>query len=523
MNTTRHLILILGDQLSLNNPALDGFNPAQDQLLMIEASEESTHVPSHKARILAFLSAMRHFAHTLHDTYGQSSLTYIALENNPHPRLADTLTSQLRHSQPQRLICQHPGDHRLKQDITQAAQTEGIALDWCQDRHFLCSLDDFRRWAGSKRTLRMETFYRWMRQRTGILMRPDGQPEGDTWNLDQQNRAAFSAQGPGLRPAHHAVPPDAITQQVITLIEQHFAHHPGLLNSFAWPVTRPDALLALQDFIDHRLSDFGHYQDAMWQDEPYLYHSLLSFALNTQLLHPQEVIQAALDAYRQKRAPLNSVEGFIRQILGWREFMRGVYWLDMPGLSQANHLNHLQPLPDFFWTGHTPMRCLSQAIGQTLATGYAHHIQRLMVIGLYATLTQIHPQQLSDWFHAIYIDATDWVQRPNVVGMATFANGGRFTSKPYIASGAYIQRMSNYCQHCTYQPQQKTGDKACPITTLYWAFLIRHQHWLAQNPRMKLMLSHLNKLDDSQQARLLAQADQHLAQMSQTPCPTASC
>lgn len=512
MNITRHLILILGDQLNLNNPALDGFDPAQDQLLMIEAREESSHVPSHKARILAFLSAMRHFADTLREHFGTSSLTYIFLEDNPHPSLTDTLISQLRHYGPQRLRCQHPGDYRLKHKITQAAQTQSITLEWRQDRHFLCSQEDFRHWAGNKRTLRMETFYRWMRQRTGILMRPDGQPEGGTWNMDQHNRAAFSAQGPGLRPANHSVLPDTITQQVITLIEQHFAHHPGQLDSFAWPVTRTDALLALQDFIDHRLSDFGHYQDAMWQDEPYLYHSLLSFALNTQLLHPREVIDAALSAYHQKLAPLNSVEGFIRQILGWREFMRGVYWLDMPDLSQVNHLNHNQPLPEFFWTGQTPMRCLSQVIGQTLATGYAHHIQRLMVIGLYATLAQIHPQQLSDWFHAIYIDATDWVQRPNVIGMATFANGGRFTSKPYIASGAYIQRMSNYCQHCPYHPQQKTGDKACPITTLYWAFLIRHQHWLTHNPRMKLMLSHLNKLNDNQQAHILSQAEQTLAQ-----------
>lgn len=219
MNITRHLILILGDQLNLNNPALDGFDPAQDQLLMIEAREESSHVPSHKARILAFLSAMRHFADTLREHFGTSSLTYIFLEDNPHPSLTDTLISQLRHYGPQRLRCQHPGDYRLKHKITQAAQTQSITLEWCQDRHFLCSQEDFRHWAGNKRTLRMETFYRWMRQRTGILMRPDGQPEGDTWNMDQHNRAAFSAQGPGLRPANHSVLPDTITQQVITLIE----------------------------------------------------------------------------------------------------------------------------------------------------------------------------------------------------------------------------------------------------------------------------------------------------------------
>jgi deoxyribodipyrimidine photolyase-related protein len=360
-----------------------------------------------------------------------------------------------------------------------------------------------------KKQLRMEFFYRWMRQRTGMLMQGD-EPEGGQWNYDSDNRQSIPKQGLGWIAPPQTFAPDAITQAVMDTVEARFVKHPGKLDRFTYPVTREQALAALDDFIQHRLADFGQLQDAMWTDEPFLFHSLISAPLNCQLLHPQEVLDAALTAYQQGKAPLNSVEGFVRQILGWREFMRGIYGQTANQLLQANHFNHQRLLPDWFWTGNTDMQCLSQVIGQTLATGYAHHIQRLMVIGLYATLAELHPQQVSDWFHAVYIDATDWVQRPNVIGMALYANGGHFTSKPYLASGAYIDKMSNYCQHCRFKPKEKTGANACPITQLYWRFLINHFDELSSNPRTSLMVTHVKKMSDDDKQRLLMQAERHL-------------
>lgn len=508
-HTMSQVILILGDQLSLDNPALKYFNPAEDQLLMIEASEESTHVWSHKARIVYFLSAMRHFAHLLRQQFGEASLDYWALEQHSHASLASALIEAISRHSASQVVCQRPGDLRLSQALEAAAQQHNFRLVWTEDAHFLCRLTEFAQWMKGKKQLRMEFFYRWMRQRTGILMQGD-EPEGGQWNYDSDNRQSIPKQGLGWIAPPKTFVPDAITQSVIERVEARFDTHPGKLDRFSYAVTREQALQALDDFIQHRLADFGQLQDAMWTDEPFLFHSLISAPLNCQLLHPKEVIDAALTAYQQGKAPLNSVEGFVRQILGWREFMRGIYAQTAEQLLQANHFNHQRPLPDWFWTGKTEMTCLSQVIGQTLATGYAHHIQRLMVIGLYATLAELHPQQVSDWFHAVYIDATDWVQRPNVIGMALYANGGHFTSKPYLASGAYIDKMSNYCQHCRFKPKEKLGTNACPITQLYWRFLIEHFDELSSNPRTSLMVTHVKKLSDGDKQRLLAQAESHL-------------
>ncbi len=488
-------MIILGDQLTLDNPALHGFDASQDHIVMAEVMQEATHVWSHPQRITLFLSAMRHFADTLRQA--GYPLTYLHLEQHSHPTLTAVWQALIDQQPPQALLVCEPGDWRILQDMQALAQHNQLPLQVRDDTHFLCSRADFMRWAqgyGKKNSsLRMEFFYRQMRRQTGVLMQGDA-PVGGDWNYDHDNRQPFAKSGPSAVPVTPAFQPDTVTQQVMALVASRFAQHPGQLDGFAWPVTRTQALQLLAVFVREKLPLFGPTQDAMWQQQPTLWHSLLSSSLNLKLLNPREVITAAEQAYQAGHAPLNSVEGFIRQILGWREFIRGVYWLDMPDLKTANHFDHHADLPDWFWSGQTHMHCLSQSIGQTLQLGYAHHIQRLMVIGLFATLAGLSPQRVADWFLAVYVDAVEWVELPNVAGMALFANGGRFTSKPYIASGAYIQRMSNYCQGCRYDPAIKTGERACPYTTFYWDFLIRHEAAFSRNPRMALMVKHVTKL-----------------------------
>jgi deoxyribodipyrimidine photolyase-related protein len=308
---------------------------------------------------------------------------------------------------------------------------------------------------------------------------------------------------------------------VIRLVEQTFPHHPGNLQAFSWPVNRQQALVAVDDFIAHRLPFFGDYQDAMWTAEPFLFHSRLASSLNLKLLHPREVVQDAEQAWRDhpQHYPLAAVEGFIRQILGWREYVRGIYWLHMPGYLDRNALGASEDLPAFYWTAETPMQCLREAIGQTLEYGYAHHIHRLMVTGLYALLYGVHPRQVHEWYLAVYVDAVEWVELPNTLGMSQFADGGIMASKPYAASGKYIQRMSNYCTRCSYKPEEATGDRACPFTTLYWDFLLRHQETLSANPRMAMQLRNLSRLSPDRRELIQIQAARHRQQVSQVPDP----
>lgn len=510
----RHLIIILGDQLTLDNPALQGIDPGQDHLLMAEVVEESTHVWSHKQRITLFLSAMRHFAAQLQAQH--LPLTYFKLNGHTYPDLTAVWQAMLEEHRPSSIKVCEPGDWRVWQALQTVADQYSTPLEVLEDTHFMCSRAQFQRWAakyGEKNSsLRMEFFYRGMRKKHHILMEGD-MPAGGDWNYDHDNRQSLSRQGPQQLSPPPVFSHDAVTKEVMELAQKRFADHPGALEEFAWPVTRDQALNLLQHFIEEKLPEFGPYQDAMWQDQPYLWHSLLASAMNLKLLNPREVIAAAEQAYFNGRVPLMCAEGFIRQILGWREFVRGVYWLEMPALKSANYFEHQRDLPGWFWTGETHMQCLSQCIGQTLRTGYAHHIQRLMVIGLFSMLAQLSPQRVSDWFLAVYVDAVEWVELPNVMGMALYANGGRFTSKPYVASGAYIQRMSNYCKSCRYDPKQKTGEGACPFTTLYWAFLIKHEASLASNQRTRLMVKHVANLSSDERAAIHETATQRIQQL----------
>ncbi|MES2506873.1 MAG: cryptochrome/photolyase family protein [Verrucomicrobiota bacterium] len=501
----RHLIIILGDQLDLQSSALDGFDPKQDRVWMAEVARESTKVWVHKARIVTFLSAMRHFAEDLKKA--GLPVEYRRLEDpqNQGDFIVE-LEAAVKRLKPKKLILAEPGEWQVREDFRNAAKRLKVEMDEREDRHFMATHADFEKHAKGRKGLRMEFFYREMRTRHGILME-GGKPVGGEWNFDSENRKSFAKSGPPLHATPRRFSPDAITLEVIQTVEAMFPEHPGSLADFDWPVTAEEAQIALEDFITHRLAEFGDYQDAMWTQEPWLFHSRLSAVMNLKLLDPRQVIAAAEKAYHTGRAPLAAVEGFIRQILGWREYVRAIYWRFMPGYGEMNELQAQQPLPKFYWTGETDMNCLRDAIGQTLRYGYAHHIQRLMVTGLFSLLLGVRPQEVHEWYLAVYVDAVEWVELPNTLGMSQHGDGGIMASKPYIASGKYIQRMSNYCAGCRYDPAQSTGPKACPFTTLYWEFLLRHEPRLRMNQRMSMQVRNLARLTAVEKEAIVEQAE----------------
>jgi deoxyribodipyrimidine photolyase-related protein len=488
----RRLVLVLGDQLDRNGPALAGLDAGQDWVWMCEARAEATQVPSHKARTALFLSGMRHFRDRL--LAEGIPVRYRALDRESDPSLGAGLGAELKALRPRRVILTQPGEHRVLAELKGVCDAAGIPLEVCEDTHFICSTGDFAAWAGRRSTLVLEHFYRHLRRRELVLMDGD-EPLGGRWNLDTENRKPLGRRGPGLVPSPLAFPPDQTTRAVMDLVEVQFPRAPGRLDCFDWPVTPEQAQGALADFIDHRLPCFGPYQDAMWTGQPYLYHARISTVLNLRLLDPRRPIAVAVEALQSGRAPLNSVEGFVRQILGWREYVRGVYWREGPGYLERNALDAHQPLPAFYWTGETDYACLRAVIGQVLETGYAHHIQRLMITGLFALLLGVEPRQIHAWYLGMFVDAVEWVEAPNTLGMSQYADGGLLASKPYAASGAYINRMSNYCAGCRFDPGEALGERACPFTTLYWDFLARHRVRFSSHPRTALQWRNLERLE----------------------------
>jgi deoxyribodipyrimidine photolyase-related protein len=504
----RNLIIVLGDQLDLDAAAFDGFDADLDAVWMAEVAAESTQVWSSKARTVMFLAAMRHFALAVRGL--GRPLHYCRLDSpGNYGSLDAQLQADIQRLLPARLVVTEPGDWGVLQVIKAVAEANCLPLEIREDRHFFCSVGEFAAHAKARKSLRMEYFYREQRKRHDVLMQRDehsGAPAGGPWNFDADNREAFGEAGPGAVPARGVFEPDAVTREVIGLVKTRFASHPGRLDSFGWPVTRAQALQSLQAFIQERLPLFGRYQDAMWPGDPWLYHSHLSAALNLKLLNPREVVAAAEAAYRNGQAPLASVEGFIRQILGWREYVRGVYWTQMPEYLERNALRARADLPPWYWTGATDMACMRDALAQTLMHGYANHIQRLMVTGLYALMLGVQPKQVHAWYLAVYVDAVEWVELPNTLGMSQYADGGVMGSKPYIATGKYIQRMSPHCKGCRYDPAQRSGDSACPFTTLYWDFLLRHKAKLEKNPRMALQVKNVARLTDPQKQAVIERA-----------------
>lgn len=502
----RNLVLVLGDQLDPKSSAFDGFDRSLDAVWMAEVTGEAKHVWSHKAKIAFFLSAMRHYRDRL--VKRGVTMHYRQLDDKVNRGdFANELGATVKKHHPEKLVMVEPGEWRVKEMFTKTAVDLGIELEVRPDRHFICSHEDFEQHARGRKQLRLEYFYRELRRKQDVLMKV-GKPVGGKWNYDSENRGSFGKAGPDDLPPPKRFRKDATTKAVLELVEKRFADHPGKLEHFDWPVTESQANQALDDFIQHRLARFGDFQDAMWTDEPYLYHSRISAAMNLKLLDPRDVIRAAEAAYHAGIAPLNAVEGFIRQVLGWREYVRGIYWLHMPEYLERNALNATAPLPEFYWTGNTEMQCLRQAIGQTLKYGYAHHIQRLMVTGLFSLLLGVDPKEVHRWYLAVYVDAVEWVELPNSLGMSQFADGGVMASKPYAATGKYIDRMSNYCKGCRFDPAKATGDDACPFTTLYWDFLMRHKKVLAANHRMALQVKNLDRKSAAELAEIRTHAEQ---------------
>jgi deoxyribodipyrimidine photolyase-related protein len=506
-NATRSLVLVLGDQLDAAAAAFDEFDAERDVVWLAEVAAESEHVWTSKPRIAVFLSAMRHFRDRQRKL--GRKVHYITLEDPANTQSLPTeLARAIAELRPERLVMTEAGEWRVQEMIAGAAKAAGVPIEVRPDRHFYCSRADFAAHAADRKMLRMEFFYREVRRRHGVLLDQAGGPEGGQWNFDHDNRGSFSKRGPGaegLRPPLLS-PPDATTRAVLALVERRFARHPGTLTDFAWPVTPEAARAALEDFVEHRLANFGRFQDAMWLDEPWLFHARIAAAMNLKLLNPREVVAAAERAYREGRVPLPAAEGFIRQVLGWREYVRGIYWRFMPGYLELNALQAGEKLPAFYWTGDCEMRCLQATIGQTLRHGYAHHIQRLMVTGLYSLLLGVRPREIHEWYLAVYVDAVEWVELPNTLGMSQYGDGGIMASKPYAATGKYIQRMSNYCTGCRFDPAKATGVDACPFTTLYWDFLLRHEARLARNQRMALQVKNLARLKPAARAAIQQRA-----------------
>ncbi|MBK6456053.1 MAG: cryptochrome/photolyase family protein [Gemmatimonadetes bacterium] len=497
MPPTETLWFVLGDQLDPRFSVFRRhFDKQRDVVLMAEVSDESRHVPSHKQRTALFLSAMRHYAERLRER--QVTVRYTRLDDAGN---AGTLAGELRKAidavGPARLAITRPGEWRVLRMIERIAAQRGLPLVVHEDPHFLLTPAEFSAWANGRSELVMEHFYRMMRRKYNVLVAADGKPEGGEWNFDAENRKKFKGNRATLPPRlTHA--PDAITTAVLRTVDATLRDLPGDTATFNWPVTREQAVAELHDFIRHRLRHFGDYQDAMVTGEPWLYHSLLSAPMNLKLLNPREIVPLAVEAYRRGVAPLNAVEGFVRQVMGWREFIRGVYWREGPDYADRNALNQRRALPAFYWTGETEMHCLRESIGEVLRHGFGHHIQRLMVTGNFAMMAGADPRAVSDWYLGMYVDAVDWVTLPNTLGMSQHADGGVVGTKPYAASGRYIEKMGDYCTGCRFQPGTRVGEHACPFTTFYWDFLIRHEARFASNHRMALPLKHVSAMADEE-------------------------
>lgn len=491
----RHLVFIFGDQLDHDSPLLRSIDPKKDVVCLAEVVDEATHVWCHKSRLVFFFSAMRHFAEELRErgfNVWYHSLTTDPKKDEVHS-LADAVQYVARKFAPEKIDILEPGDLRVLRELKESAKDIGAPLTIHADPHYYLTLEEFGKWSKNRELFVLEHFYRFMRKRFNILLDESGGPVGGNWNYDSENRKSFGKTGPGKTTPTKDFVPDALTQEVIDMVESRFAKHPGQTSSFDLPVNRKQALQALRDFILHRLPSFGEFQDAMWNGAEELNHSRLSPMLNVHLLNPREVVEAAVDAYRLGRASLNSVEGFVRQILGWREFIRGIYWHFAPKYESLNFFNAKHELPQFYWDGQTELRCVADAMRLVNDKAYAHHIQRLMVLGLLAQLIGVDPYKFHLWHMAMYADAIDWVSLPNTLGMSQFGDGGIVGTKPYCASGAYIDRMSNYCSGCVYKPKEAIGPKACPFTTLYWDFLSRNYDQLKDNQRLKFQLTALEK------------------------------
>lgn len=501
-----NIIVVLGNQLSHDLAALREGSIDRDVVLMVEVRSIAERHPYHKKKLAFVFSAMRHFAAELEaDGWTVRYVRYGDSQNRESisreiQRAVDALV-------PARVTVTEPGSWRMRRTLQGLPDLLGVPVEILEDDRFLCSHEEFEAWADGRRQLRMEYFYREMRRKTGLLMDGD-QPCEDRWNFDAENRK------PPAKDARFPEPPrflpDALTEEVFGLVEKRFGDHFGSLEPFWFAVTRHNAEKALDAFVNNALPRFGDFQDAMVERSGFLFHSALSQYINAGLLDPLAVCRRVEAAYRAGHAPINAAEGFIRQVIGWREFVRGIYWRRMPGYLDENHLEHKRPLPDFYWTGDTEMACMRAAIGQTRDEACAHHIQRLMVTGNFALIAGIDPKAVHEWYLSVYADAYEWVEAPNSMGMSQFADGGVLASKPYAASGNYINRMSDYCGSCRYRVKEKTGKAACPFNYLYWHFLHRNRPTLGANGRLRNSYRMWDRFDPEHRENLLTDAERFL-------------
>jgi deoxyribodipyrimidine photolyase-related protein len=492
------LVVVLGDQLTPRISSLRGRSQENTVVFMAEVMAETTYAAHHKKKLVLVLSAMRHFAEHLKALGWR--VDYVRLEDDGNTgNLSDEIERAKKRHNISTVVMTEPAEWRLKNQLAHIEQLE--------DTRFICSHASFQNWATGRKEMRMEFFYRDMRRQTKLLMDGD-QPEGGQWNFDSENRKPADSSLFFPKPKQFA--PDVITQDVIALVKRKFAKNFGTLEPFWFAVTAADAEKAAEDFIAFGLAGFGATQDAMLQNNLFLNHSVLSPYINLGLLDPLDLCRKVAAEYNAGRITIAAAEGFIRQVIGWREYIRGVYWLKMPDYAHVNALNATRPLPDFYWTADTPMNCVAHVVSQTREEAYAHHIQRLMITGNFALLAGLDPHAVHEWYLAVYIDAFEWVELPNTIGMALHADGGLLASKPYAASGNYINKMSDYCGSCQFDVKQRTGSKACPFNALYWNFIATHFERFRRNPRMAQTCTTYNRFADDEKMRISESANAFL-------------
>jgi deoxyribodipyrimidine photolyase-related protein len=504
------LRLVFGDQLSHDISSLEKIDKDHDIVLLLEVMEENTYVKHHQQKIAFVLSAMRHFAVELQKKNIQ--VHYLKLDDQDNTQSFDSeIRKAIQFYTPERLILTEPSEYRVKQKVIAWVEEHKIEIIMKTDTRFLCTHAEFQFWAADKKQLRMEYFYREMRKKYNLLIK-NNQPIGGQWNFDKENRRPLKVEIKS--PLRLNFKTDSITGDVLQMVDKKFGTHFGSLDKFNWAVNREQALLLLDHFIQHYLPKFGDYQDAMQMNQVYLYHSVLSPYINIGLLNPLEICKKVEEHYYQGHVSINSAEGFIRQIIGWREFIRGIYWLHMPSYAEENFFDATRNLPEFYWNAKTDMNCLHEVVNHTHEYAYSHHIQRLMITGNFALLAGLDPKQVCEWYLIVYADAFEWVELPNTLGMALYGDGGLLASKPYAASGKYIHRMSNFCGSCKFNPNESVGDTACPFNYLYWDFISRNEKKLINNKRLSFTFAGWKKMDIEKKKAMLIQAKSFLDKLS---------
>ncbi len=514
MSTHRRLRLILGDQLNAQHSWYE--EKDEDTLyIMMECRSETDYVRHHIQKVVGFFLAMRHFAEALKKE--SHNVRYLKLDDPENEQsIAGNVRKFIEEYGVERFEYQLPDEYRLDRSLKELCEELDIESEAVDSEHFLAGRDEVEQTFEGKKQYLLETFYRKMRKRYDIMMEDDGKtPVTGRWNYDEENRKSLPEDQPIPEHLHF----DRDVNDIVQLLEDQDVDTFGRIDSehFPWPVTREECLQLLDHFTEKRLLLFGKYQDAMTDRDYLLFHSKLSFAMNTKMLHPLEVIRSCVDAWQEEeQVDIAQIEGFVRQILGWREYMRGIYWAKMPAYAEKNFFEHEAPLPEWYWTGDTKMKCLHHAVNQSLDHAYAHHIQRLMVTGNFALLLGVHPDEVDEWYLGIYMDAIQWVEITNTRGMSQFADGGIVGTKPYVSSANYIHKMSDYCKDCHYNRKDKTGEKACPFNSLYWDFYDRHTDKLSNNPRIGMMYHTWNRMGDEKQEAILKRAayvKEHIEEM----------